>query len=320
MSKGHTAVNEFLEKKDRFADFFNGNFFQGEQIVRPEELEIVKGESDILVEDKEQNVKNIHRYRDIVMRWKGEIYFAILACETQSAIHYAMPVRGMLYDGLSYLEQIKNIWESHQENKKEKVSGAEYLSKFRKEDKLIPIISAVFYYGTESWDGSTDLHGMFQDDALIENKIVQKYIPNYKINLIDADGIEDVNRFQTDLRQIFGMMKHRRDKEELKTYMNRHGEYFRKLDGGTYQVVAEILQSKRMLKKMAAREEREGEFNMCKALEDLYQDGVEVGIKALVETMQELGSTIESVVSKVVEKFEMTQEIAEGHVGRYWKQ
>ena len=42
MSKGHTAVNEFLEEKERFADFFNGNLFQGQQIVLPEELEVIK--------------------------------------------------------------------------------------------------------------------------------------------------------------------------------------------------------------------------------------------------------------------------------------
>ena len=41
MSKGHTAVNLFLENKARYADFFNGNFFQGRQIVLPEELEVI---------------------------------------------------------------------------------------------------------------------------------------------------------------------------------------------------------------------------------------------------------------------------------------
>ena len=58
MSKGHTAVNEFLKKKERYADFFNGIFFQGQRVVLPEELEVIKGESDILVEDKEKKLCN----------------------------------------------------------------------------------------------------------------------------------------------------------------------------------------------------------------------------------------------------------------------
>ena len=104
MSKGHTAVNEFLENKVRYAVFFNGSLFQGRQMILPEELELVKGESDILVEDKEENVKEVHRYRDIVMRWKKGLYLVVLACETQSEVHYAMPVRKMMYDSLSYVE------------------------------------------------------------------------------------------------------------------------------------------------------------------------------------------------------------------------
>ncbi len=68
--------------------------------------------------DKQQNAKNVHRYRDIVMRWQRaaekEMYLVILACETQSKVHYAMPIRGMVYDGLIYLEQSKYLWEQHQ--------------------------------------------------------------------------------------------------------------------------------------------------------------------------------------------------------------
>ena len=149
MKNGHTAVKEFLEKKERFADFFNGNLFQGRQIVLPEELEIIKGESDILVEDKNLSVKKVQRYRDIVMRWKNEVYLVILACEVQTKVNYAMPIRRMEYDSLTYKEQAKQIWDSRNS---EKVSDAELLSQFRKEDKLVPVITVVFYYGTEEWN------------------------------------------------------------------------------------------------------------------------------------------------------------------------
>lgn len=164
MKNGHTAVNEFLKKKERFADLFNASLFQGQQIINPEELELIKGESDILVEDKNQKVKNVHRFRDIAMRWRKKMVLAILATETQTDVHYAMPIRGMNYDSMSYLEQAKQLWESRNE-KGENLSGAEYLSRFRKEDKLVPVITIVFYYGTAEWDASTDLYGMFEADV-----------------------------------------------------------------------------------------------------------------------------------------------------------
>lgn len=40
------------------------------------------------------------------MRWKSKAELAILAVENQERIHYAMPVRTMIYDGLSYAGQI----------------------------------------------------------------------------------------------------------------------------------------------------------------------------------------------------------------------
>ena len=62
---------------------------------------------------------------------------AVLACEAQNEIHYAMPVRNMTQDGISYTEQIRLLW---QQRKKErgngrqtrKLTGAEYLSRFGK--------------------------------------------------------------------------------------------------------------------------------------------------------------------------------------------
>lgn len=302
MSKGHTAVNEFLEKKACYADFFNGNFFQGQQIILPEELEVIKGESDILVEDKEENVKEVHRYRDIVMRWKKGIYLVILACETQSEVHYAMPVRKMMYDSLSYVEQTKKIWEEHQaDTQKRKLSSAEYLSQFCKDDKLIPVITAVFYYGTKEWDGSVDLYGMFEDNEFLENDVMRKYIPNYWINLIDAESVENIESFQTDLKEIFGMMKCRKDEKALIDYMHENEDYFRHVDSETYRAIDALLQSKQILDTEVSKEEVKGGKDMCKALEDLYQHGQRDGRGiSIIELLQEKGNIPEKLQNQVL--------------------
>ena len=83
--------------------------------------------------------------------------------ESQDKIHYAMPQKVMLYDGMDYEEQIRNLWKQRMECQKqarrigkplEHLTAAEYLSRFRKNDRLIPIISLVFYYGSDPWDGT----------------------------------------------------------------------------------------------------------------------------------------------------------------------
>ena len=120
MGQGNAAVKQWIERPDRFADLFNGYVFQGEQVILPEELELVSGESDILLTDKEGKVREIARHRDIIMRWKREAVFVMLACENQEEVHYAMPVRNMVYDGLAYTDQIQRLWKKRVEEKKTK--------------------------------------------------------------------------------------------------------------------------------------------------------------------------------------------------------
>ncbi len=79
------------------------------------------------------------------------------------------------------------------------------------------------------------------------------------------------------MKEILGMLKHRQDKEALLHYMNEHGDYFRNVDGGTYRAIAEFLQSNKLMKKAVTRKGKEGEGDMCKALDDLYNDGIEMG-------------------------------------------
>lgn len=68
MGKGDTAGKLWLSDKKRFADLFNGTIFYGKQVIKAEELEMVRGESDIILTDKKNQSRKIQRYRDIVMK------------------------------------------------------------------------------------------------------------------------------------------------------------------------------------------------------------------------------------------------------------
>ena len=222
MGKGNAAVREWMSNPVRFSDLYNGIVFRGKQVVLPEELESAEGETDILLEDKEQKVQEIHRYRDIVMRWKKGALLVLLACENQEKVHYAMTVRNMLYDSLSYAGQIQQLWKEREKEEKQKMTAPEFLSKWKKDDRLVPVITLVFYYDTEQWDGSTDLHGMLQwGDGEENQELLREYVPNYRINLVDAGNLEHLERFQSDLQEILGMLKCRGNKKELLDYMNK---------------------------------------------------------------------------------------------------
>ena len=143
MGKSNAAIRTYIGRAERFADLFNYYLFCGAAVIKAEDLETADGESDILVENKAGSEKLVQRYRDITMRWKYGAQLTILACENQERVHYAMPVRTMLYDSLSYTEQIKRMGSVMQE---QKLSPEEFLSKFRKDDKLTPVITLILYY------------------------------------------------------------------------------------------------------------------------------------------------------------------------------
>lgn len=295
MGKGDVAIKKYLSEKERFADLWNAILFNGKQIICAEQLEAVPNESDLIIKDKSGKEKYIQRYRDIIMQWKGKINLVLLALESQEKVHYRMPIRNMLYDSLSYIEQMDKMWREH-EKAGDKYTEEEFLSRFMKQDRLIPVFTIVFYYGEDPWDGNTSLHQMLnvsKDEK--EKEILTKYIPDYHINLIDASRMENFKVLRTDLQLIFGMLQYKNQKDKLLGYINQHKEYFEKLDIDTYYAVQVFLNSKEQLKRIMTEDSGKESINMCKALEELYADGIEAGKNAIIQNMIKCGIPDEKI-------------------------
>jgi len=326
LGKADVILKQWLRNKVRFADLFNAVVFNGEQMIKPEELEELNCESGIVISntsngwnntkdntknmtesktnDKNQNVRyrTEQRYRDLVMSWKGEAELAVLALENQGKIHYAMPVRGMLYDALAYTDQMRLVWEQLSAEERKSVDENEFFSRFRKKDRLCPVITIIFYYGEDKWDGATQLYELFgvEDEGLVH--ILQKYVSNYRMNLIEANRIEDVTKYKSDLQMMFHMLEYRKDKRRLLEYTKEHNEYFQKLDSETLQAMAVLLNTGKLLAKV--KEKKGADGNMCQALEEYYQDGVQEGIekgieqgkKSIIANMLKKGLDIEMIV------------------------
>ena len=290
MGKADVNVNIWLSEKKRFANLFNGVIYGGRQVILPEDLEEVNPVSSVSVKNRTGKTKNMKKYRDIIMKWRNQATFVLLANESQDMVHYAMPHKVMLYDGMDYETQIRNNWKNfndrRKQNKKtgqplEHLTAGEYLSRFRKKDRLIPIISLVFYYGSEPWDGPVDLYDMFQLEGTKEEKeILEKYLPNYKINLVDAERLKDVEKFSDDLQVILTMLRYRDSKEELTDYINENKKFFQNVDYETSQAMKAFLNMKQI---PGEAEHKEEMIDMCKAIQEMYDDGVKDGIQQGVE-------------------------------------
>lgn len=106
------------------------------------------------------------------------------------------------------------------------------------------------------------------------------YFPCRMFFLIDAKKLAEKNCLHSDLQVVLGMLKYRKEKEKLLEYTNAHKDYFKHLDNDTYVAVCALLGSRKQLKQYRNKEE---EIDMCKALDDLYQDGVKQGVEQGIE-------------------------------------
>lgn len=319
MGKNNTIIKQWLSDEKRMASLVNGCLFSGKQIFKKEHLKREDGVQGVILKTADGKETSIERYRDIMMTSDDGTRIIILACENQDEIHYDMPVRSMLYDAVSYTEQVRALQRVHRE-KKDLQGSAEFLSGLKKEDLLCPVITIIFYYGEEEWDGKRDLHGLLGLDRE-EYQIFKDYVPNYRLNLINPAEIEDLSGYEESLQMVFGMLRYRKDSSALKNYIEQNRNYFSRVDEETYRAAKMMLGADSHWKDV--RSEEDGEMNMCKALEDLRQEGIDAGVELgtlhFIEAFQEIGKTYEETKKKLQEKFDLTEEDAEQKMKRCWK-
>ena len=221
-----------------------------------------------------------------------------------------MPVREMVYDAMNYAGQVKALSDKHRKRKDYR-DGAEFLSGLLREDRLAPVVTICFYYGTGKWEGPLDLFDML--DIPEEYEDMKPFMTNYKVNLVQASNVAPDN-FRTDLRHVFSLLGMAADGAGMKRYIQERPEEFRHISYETFDCLRELLHVDKWWKTDGF--ERKGEVDMCKALEEIAEmakdegkaEGVRVGIKALAEICEKLGVPFEQTVEMVTEKFGMSSE------------
>ena len=158
------------------------------------------------------------RYRDVlkscVIKCGVGACYVLLGIENQTNIHYAMPVRAMVYDALQYDKQVKRAAQKHKQSK-DKSERDEFLSGFTKEDRLTPVITLVVYFGDQKWDAPRSVHQMF--DQTYDEQLMS-FVPDYKINLIEPAALsyEDLEKFTSDFGCVMQFLKEANDKQRMR--------------------------------------------------------------------------------------------------------
>ena len=211
---------KYISQNKIFADLCNYHLFAGRQIITPDKLQEQDATELGVLFEKDKSA-TVQKMRDILkkctVKISDDVMYMIIGVENQSDIHYAMAVKNMVYDALNYANQVEKISKKHRKNKD--LKGAEFLSGFAKTDKINPVITITVYWKAGKWDGPRSLYDMFDE----KHGELLNYVPNYKLNLIVPDEIEDFARFDTELGSVMKFISCSEDKEELKALFSDYG-------------------------------------------------------------------------------------------------
>jgi len=285
MEEDLTAKN-CLSVDERYADLVNALLLGGEQVISASDLQEL--DSQQWSRQGKKKTKYRQMYRDLIKKTAFGINFSLIGVENQKLVHYLMPLRSMEYDSAAYRKQASKI--AKLVKKMSEVSDAEFLSGFRKEDKLYPCITMVLYYG-EDWDGARSLYDLLDLKDIPE--ALRKYINDYKVHIFDVMKM-DTNAFRTDLKQIFGFLQCAKDRDKLKELVEHDGTY-QELEEDAYDMIATYTKAEEFIA-IKDKYRKKGRVNMCQALKELIEEGRLAGIEQGAE------QTLFRIIYKKVKK------------------
>lgn len=284
-----TILKNYWRDNNQFADLFNAVLFEGKQIIFPNELEDIDTEESSVMEHRSY-AESIKASRDNIKISKRstsfDAEFVMLGIESQEHVHYAMPMRVMVYDYGIYKKQYDSNAKKYQTV--EGLSESEYLSRMKNSDRFTPVITVVVYYGGSPLDGATTLPGMLNIPEHIK-----PFVNDYKMLLVEAKK-----------KVIKYVEKHNVDKTVIMTVAsatNRNIDYSTLARKGDFTMHT-------LFDEIEKQAELSGELK-----------GELKGIQALIESLQEMDVPYTKTQNQIMVKFSLSEDNAQNYMRKFWK-
>ena len=274
MSLQDTVTKQYVSDPKVFADAFNYLIYDGEQIIRPEQLTDLDATQFAIPyrEDEEGKPESTQKYRDVLktlaVKTDDQRAYLVLGIENQSNVHYAMPVRNMLYDAMQYEKQVRQLAAAHRK-KHDAATSDEYLSGMNREDKITPVITLVINFGSKKWDGPIRLHEMFSEQP----EHILRLIPDYQVLLIDPMSMADTDlgRLNSSLREVLSYIKYQHDQEQMQRLLQEDNR-FSELERNAALVIQATTKTELNIKPNAEV------VDMCEAIRQMMESSKQQGV------------------------------------------
>lgn len=313
--KPDTLLKNYWNDNEQFADLFNAVLFDGKEVIKPDELEEVDTEESVILEHREY-AESIKAARDNIKVQKKStvhgVHFVLLGLESQEHIHYAMPMRVMGYDYGSYKKQYDSNAKKYKTA--DGLEEDEYLSRMKKTDKFIPVITITIYYGEKPWDGAKSLHEM-----LNISPEMTKYINDYKMLLVEArqNDLTLHNIHNKDLFCLLGILldkskPSKQIKDKAIDYAREHS-----VDKSVVMTVAGAAKCRIDYNAL----DRKGDADMCTVFEEVARENEAKGeAKGIVETGFDFGLSEKDILERLQKKLGVSLQTAQEYIEMFGKQ
>ena len=251
MKEKDITEKKLLSYNDVFADVINGTIFEGQEIVRSEDL------TDANPVTQFKDDKNTHReqIRDVAKLWeKKGVIFSFIGIENQTSLDRDMILRVISYDGATYKNQIGN-------------------------EHIYPVFTIVIYWGKNEWKAPTTLKERIECPTEIID-----VVSDYKFKLIDMARLsdEEIDKFRDDFKFIAGILSKKRNYRPHDLDIKHPEEVLDLLDAVLHDDRFKIMKGEIVRIKTEGRD-----VDMCEFLDELEKRGMEKGIEQGMEKGEE---------------------------------
>ena len=118
-TKADIIFKDFWRSNERFADLFNVVVFGGKEVIKPEALHEMDIDVSGVIQLKDYK-ETLSRTRDVIKKTAYGVEFVVLGIENQQHIHYAMLLRHMVYDAMSYMKEYQEITRKYKKGTEKK--------------------------------------------------------------------------------------------------------------------------------------------------------------------------------------------------------
>ena len=153
--------------------------------------------------------------------------------------------------------------DNHREAKQCSSTSGKYLTGFYKDDRLIPVITVVVYFGSDTWNAPRSLHEMLS----VQDPEILSLVPDYRINLFSPAEIKDeeLDKLESNLKEVMLFIKYSKDKRKLQE-LTSQSPGFRSFELKAARVIDSITGINLRFT------ETERSVNMCQAVQEICDD------------------------------------------------